>query len=64
MCSPDVLTSNYDQYVSQGTSTVPHIVTQGELALVRDLELSKAKAVLLGSRLLQSNQDIQENMPM
>jgi hypothetical protein len=47
-----------EPHVSHGRSSVPqpHILTQDELNdLVRDLELSKSKAELLGSRLKQWN---------
>ena len=47
-----------EPHVSHGRSSVPqpHILTQDELnVLVRDLELSKSKAELLGSRLKQLN---------
>jgi len=50
-------TSNEDdQYVCEGASSLPHILNENELNdLVRDLELSKAKAELLASRLRQWN---------
>jgi len=47
-----------EPHVSHGRSSVPqpHILIQEELNdLVRDLELSKSKAELLGSRLKQRN---------
>jgi hypothetical protein len=47
-----------EPHVSHGRSSVPqpHILTQDKLNdLVRDLELSKSKAELLGSRLKQWN---------
>jgi len=47
-----------EPHVSHGRSSVPqpHILTQDELTdLVRDLELSKSKSELLGSRLKQWN---------
>jgi len=47
-----------EPHVSHGRSSMPHphILTQDELNdLVRDLELSKSKAELLGSRLKQWN---------
>ncbi|KAK1803855.1 hypothetical protein P4O66_003802 [Electrophorus voltai] len=51
-----------DPDFSQGASSVPHRITQEELNyLVRDLELSKSKAELLGSRLQQWNL-LQENV--
>ena len=60
--SPQPSTSNDDLYVCHGASSVPHILTQAELNdLVRDLELSKAKAELLGSRLQEWNL-LQENV--
>ena len=60
--SPQPSTSNDDLYVCHGASSAPHILTQAELNdLVRDLELSKAKAELLGSRLQEWNL-LQENV--
>lgn len=54
--SPDYEESSDDQYVCDGASSTPHILTQEELNdLVRDLDLSKSKAELLGSRLQQWN---------
>jgi hypothetical protein len=54
--SPQPSASNDDLYVYHGASSAPHILTQEELNdLVRDLELSKAKAELLGSRLKEWN---------
>jgi len=55
--SPELPASTEPQ-VSHGRSSAPqpHIVTQDKLNdLVRDLELSKSKAELLGSRLKQWN---------
>ncbi|KAK1805157.1 hypothetical protein P4O66_019508, partial [Electrophorus voltai] len=51
-----------DPDFSQGASSVPHRITQEELNdLICDLELSKSKAELLGSRLQQWNL-LQENV--
>jgi hypothetical protein len=55
--SPESPTST-EPHVSHGrfSAPQPHILTQGELnVLVRDLELSKSKAELLGSRLKHWN---------
>jgi hypothetical protein len=55
--APETPKSN-EPHVSHGRSSVPqpHILTQDELNdLVRDLELSKSKVELLGSRLKQWN---------
>jgi hypothetical protein len=55
--SPEPPTST-EPHISHGRSSAPqpHILTQDELNdLVRDLELSKSKAELLGSRLKQLN---------
>jgi hypothetical protein len=55
-CSPQASTSYDEPFVCHGGSSAPHLLTQEELNdLVRDLELSKAKAELLGSRLQQWN---------
>jgi hypothetical protein len=55
--SPEPLAST-EPHVSHGRSSAPqpHILTQDEQNdIVRDLELIKSKAELLGSRLKQSN---------
>jgi len=47
---------SHDPYFLPSSSSEPHLITQGELNdLVRDLELPKSKAELLGSRLQQWN---------
>ncbi len=54
-CSPGPSMSN-DPDFDQESSSEPHLITKGELHnLVRDLELPKNKAELLGSRLQQWN---------
>ena len=55
VCGPEPSTSHDPDFV-QFTSTKPHLITQSELNdLVRDLNLPKNKAELLGSRLQQWN---------
>ncbi len=54
-CSPGPSMLN-DPDFDQESSSEPHLITQSELHdLVRDLELTKNKAELLGSRLQQWN---------
>ena len=55
-CSPQASTSYDEPFVCHGGSSAPYLLTEEELNdLVRDLELSKAKAELLGWRLKQWN---------